>query len=260
MIQGIFPYIMKLLKRLAMFNPGMKFVWRCIIVFCVFSCVTGYIFYNNIWYGIILVPIFPFLYKREKHKYIQRQKRIFADEFNSVIEMLSANLNAGYSLENAFVNVTREFGRVHSDSIYMRRELLKIINGLRCNYSVEALIIELGEMCDIDDVREFGSLLATAKRYGGNIIRLIKQTKDNIMQKNVVILEIETTIAAKKMEGNIMLFMPYFIVLYMKITNGQYISGIYETVSGKIVMTAMLGMWFLAMLLIQKITDLGDYL
>ena len=96
--------------------------------------------------------------------------------------------------------------------------------------------------------------MATAKKYGGNINTLINKTKKKLNHKLMVEKEIETMIAAKKLEGHIMLLMPFGIVFYMRVTNGDYIDLLYENTMGVVVVTVALLVVLVCGLLINKIT------
>ena len=52
-------------------------------------------------------------------------------------------------------------------------------------------------------------MIEAAKRYGGNIPYLIRQMVRQMQESELVELEIQTVLAAKKLEGRIMLFVPF---------------------------------------------------
>ena len=83
---------------------------------------------------------------------------------------------------------------------------------------------------------------------------LIRQTAGNISQKQLVELEIMTTIAAKNLEGKIMLIMPMAIMFYMKLTNQEYIEILYEQLFGRIVMSICMIVLAFMWIWIGKIT------
>lgn len=238
-----------------MFKTDEKWLAKQILGFCGFSLLLGYILYNSVWGIFAVLPVIPYMFKLNKKKYVDQEKKIFLREFKEAIEHISANLNAGYSLENAVVGACVEMNKDTSETKYIGKQLEHIVNGVKYSYSVEELFVSLGEECDLDEVKEFGGLLSAAKKYGGNIMLLIKQTRDNITQKSIVELETDTTIASKRLEGQVMLVMPFAIVLYMKLTNSSYIDGLYQGVAGRVVMTVVFFAWFFAKCMIDKIVN-----
>ena len=52
--------------------------------------------------------------------------------------------------------------------------------------------------------------------------------------------EIQTMFASKKLEFEIMCAVPFFIILYMKLTFGEFLSVLYENAAGRCFMTICL--------------------
>ena len=150
------------------------------------------------------------------------------------MEIVSGGLHAGYSLENAFLSA-----RATADREYplMSRELTLLANGLSCRKRLEELLLEFGRRSGVPEIMEFAGLVETAKVYGGNIPQLIRQMTDNFAQTEQLEAEIQTVIAAKRLEGRIMLVVPFAILLYFRILNPSYMQVLYHTIAGRCCMT-----------------------
>lgn len=222
--------------------------WKVIEIIKIAACAaaTAFLFYNSVVGILSGLIIAPFIWKRDKVIFKDMRKRKLRDEFKDAIILLSGNLNAGYSLENALVQVYSNFGVLHSEDSYMDKELRIIANGLKCNKNVEELFTDFGMRCGISEISDFANLIASAKLYGGNLIQLIRQAAGNLNDISMVELEIGTMISAKRLEGKIMLFTPFIILLYMRFTNYLYMIPLYETVSGNIVMSISLALIFIS--------------
>ena len=116
--------------------------------------------------------------------------------------------------------------------------------------------MDLATRSGVDDIKDFAKLISTTKIYGGNMVAVIRQTVTNLSEKYMVEEEIETVISAKKLEGKIMLLMPFLIVLYMKLTNKEYMNVIYESTLGNVLMTTGLIIVLAAGLAIDKIVKI----
>jgi len=136
------------------------------------------------------------------------------------------------------------------------REIGLIVNGLNLNKDLEDMLIDMGKRCKEEMIMEFASLVSTAKKYGGNITALINKTKAKLNDKVLVEREIDTMIAAKKLEGKIMLFMPFGIMAYMRCTNGAYIDVIYKSFVGNVVMSLALAVIIICGFITSKITEI----
>ena len=118
------------------------------------------------------------------------------------------------------------------------------------------MLLDLGTRSDVRDILDFARLIVSTKIYGGNIVSIIRQTAGNIAEKHMVEEEINTIIASKKLEGRIMLMMPFLIIIYMKLTNSGYMDIMYRTALGNIVMCISLIFIILSGFLINKIVKI----
>ena len=100
-----------------------------------------------------------------------------------------------------------------------------------------------------EEVYSFVTVFTTLKRSGGDMIQVLKHTIDKICASMEVKREIETMIAAKKMEFRIMTMIPLGIIVYMKISFPEFMSVLYGSTVGVVVMSVCLliyiGAWYL---------------
>ncbi len=237
------------------YKPGVAWWLREIfkaLMVCIF---VAKLFYDRVLVAILLLPLAVCIWRRDRIRYKKQMQDKVRWEFKEFIIVLSGNLNAGYSLEQGLIKVYEDMVKDQRFNI-ITKELLLIINGLKLNRDVELLLMDMGDRCKEELVIEFAKLVATAKRYGGNINALINKTKKKINDKLTVEKEIDTVIAAKRLEGYIMLAMPFGIVLYMRLTNASYISLLYQSTFGTVVVTCALLVVLICGYFINKITEI----
>ncbi len=224
---------------------------KCVLVIVV----VGYVFFQSLAGIFLCIPIGYFLWKRDGKMYERKQKKLFREEFKDAMSIISANLNAGYSLKNAIVYAehTIEKNMVNNKSIFLA-ELRIVTGGLRCNRSPEDMLLSMGTRCEIDEVTDLADLIIMSGAYGGNLIELIRKCTKSITEKVIVENEINTIIAAKKLEGNILVVTPVIVVFYMNIINRSYMD-FYDSPIGKIIMAAGLCVIVAVGLWINKIMD-----
>ena len=71
---------------------------------------------------------------------------------------------------------------------------------LNLNISIEDAFNEFAKECRVEEINNFSEILSYAKRSGGNLIQIIKNTTDSISEKIDVKREISTIISAKQFE------------------------------------------------------------
>ena len=100
-----------------------------------------------------------------------------------------------------------------------------------------------------DELRQFAEIVSIVKRNGGNLIEILGRTAEHLSQSLQIKEEIKTVTAAKRMEKKVMSVMPYFILIYVRITNQGYFQVLYDTIPGMILSTVCLasltaaGLW-----------------
>ncbi len=216
-------------------------------------CLLFYDSYKGIF---ILLPVFLFEYRQLKSKKIIEQKRQLTLQFKDMMEALVTSLNAGYSLEHAFRDAKKDLELIYEANSYIFYELDIIITNLKRNIPIEKLLLDFGRRSDIEDIDNFARVVVVAKKSGGNLIRIIQKTVRSISEKISVEEEINTLITAKKLEQKIMMVMPYLIILYLRMTNGNYFDVLYHNPIGAGIMTIFLLLIYVADWWAKKITEI----
>ena len=112
--------------------------------------------------------------------------------------------------------------------------------GLEMNVDPVELFAELGDRSGVPEIVELAQVISVGKKSGGDTIRIIKRMIDNITQKGDIESEIDTMVAGKRLEQRIMCLMPFGIIMYLRLTNKSYISGLYGNFAGVVVMSVAL--------------------
>ena len=134
------------------------------------------------------------------------------------------------------------------------RELELICTGLNNNINIEVLLTDFAERSGLDDVMSFANVFEVCNRQGGDLKRVVNQTRDVISDKMEIEMEIDTMVAGNKNELNVMMVMPLLIVGMMK---GMGISSIgTNTLANIVIKVICIGIFVLAYVIGAKITDI----
>ena len=118
---------------------------------------------------------------------------------------------------------------------------------------LEEALLKMGEECGVEDVKTFAEVFKFARRSGGDMVAIIRKTSENIYEKQAVKKEIEVLISSKKLEHKIMCFIPFIIIVYMKLSMPGLLSPLYHNLLGISIMTIMLIFYFLSVRLGERI-------
>lgn len=215
--------------------------------------VLGYVFYQSIFGMILLSPIILLIRRIQRKRKIEKRKWQLNIEFREAILSLSAALSAGYSVENAFEEAFRDLKLLYGENALIMQELSYLINQIRMNITTERALMEFGQRSGIEDIICFAEIFATAKRTGGDLIKIIKTTSNTISDKIEVKREILTLLSAKRYEANIMRMIPIVIIFYLQLSSPDFLKPLYHNLFGILVMTVLFIIYIGAYYLIEKI-------
>lgn len=222
----------------------------------VFTAMVSWLFYDSFIAWFLLMP-FVILSLRDKGRAeCRKRKRRLEMEFREVILSVSSNLQAGYSVENAFQEAYRDIVLLCGKESVMAKELRLIFRKLSNNEQLESALTNLADRSGVQDIRDFADIFQIAKRGGGDMRGIIANTADIIGDKQEIRREIETVISEKKLEQQIMQYIPFFIVFYISLTTKGYFESLYHNLFGWILMTGSLVIYIVACRISDKILNI----
>lgn len=215
-----------------------------------------YIFYESLLPGAVLFPIW-FLYFREWLKDLSRKKeQEFRIQFRDSIQAMSTALKAGCSVEHAIREAGKDLSALYGKGTRIRREYERMSHQLDLKMAAGGVLEDFAERTGLEDVENFVRVFASAKKSGGDSIAIIRNAVRIISGKIDTEKEIQTLLASKKLEFEIMCAVPFVIILYMKLTFGEFLSVLYDSTAGTVVMSVCLAVYLAAYQLGRKITSI----
>lgn len=228
-----------------------------VVRFSIKAVIICYLFYDSGKGILLLLPFVWFDYQKQNKEKREKRKQQLTKQFKEMMESLLTSLNAGYSLEHTFKDAKRDLSLLFETDAVIFKELDVIIEGLKVNIPLEKLLKDFGFRSGVEDIKNFANVVMAAKKSGGNLIRIIEKTVHSISDKMAVEEEIKTMIAAKRLEQRIMMVMPYGIIFYLRITNGEFLEVLYHNILGVLLMTFFLAVIYIADLWARKIMEIS---
>lgn len=169
-------------------------------------------------------------------------------DFREALNAFAVSLRAGVSVENAIPEVYEVLRRTPGEKSDMTREFGQMISELRLGIPAEKLFEDLAERSGCEEIQDFSAVFSAAKRMGGNLAKMIRKAADRISAEIETEQEIQTVLAAKKLEQRIMALMPCAILAYLQLASPDYLSVLYHNMFGVVFMTVCLILWILAVI------------
>lgn len=196
-----------------------------------------------------------FIRTRQKEQNSKRKERLSL-QFKDTILMVTAGIQAGSSIENAFLDVEREIGVLYGQNSEMGQELALIRKGLTNRVALEQMLLDFGRRSGIEEIRDFTEVFATARHLGGNLKEMIQRTADLTGQRMETQRDIATMLASRKYEQKVMMLIPFLLYGYMQVSSKGFFDGLYHNPAGIAIMTVCLGLYLASCVLAEKIMDI----
>ena len=212
---------------------------------------AGLILLNILCYGdirwllleqILLFPCFNVLKRKKREK----EKHLYEKGFQNLLQSMMTSLQAGYSLNNSCRIALKELEELYQDQNNpMLRQMRRIIQGLDLHITLEQLFMEFAESTGLEEAKQFAV-----------VIEIVKRTMQHLKYKMDTEEEIRVLLSGKLFEKNIMLSMPFFILLYLRLANPKYVECFYNTILGHLVMSGMIGITVFCFFWSEKIMNI----
>lgn len=234
---------------------GKQWIYQ-VLLYGVIDGMVSTLFYRSFLAFIFFLPGFFFFMKQRKSDYILAGKKELSQQFLTGIQAVSAALAAGYSVENAFEEALEDMERVFEKEDKIIKEFTYIKNQLKLNNTLENLLLDLAKRSRVEEIENFAEVFSAAKRSGGDLIAIIRNTILCISQKEETKMEIETCLSAKRLEQKIMSGVPFMILIYVGAASPGFLDVMYYNPAGICIMSLCLVMYVAAYMWGKKIVDI----
>lgn len=218
---------------------------------------TAFLFYRSPIAMALAAVFVPMYLMRKRQTYIRERKLRLQQQFKSGMQMVSGALAAGYSMENAWKNAEKDLERLYGKDSEFYQELSRMNQKIRMNEPIEQILYDFAIRSGSEDICNFAEIFRYAKRSGGNVTEIIRTTISRMQEKTDIMAEIENAVAAKRAEQKMMNIMLPGILLFITLGSPEYVSSLYHTPFGVLVMSICLTGYLFACRWSERITDIA---
>ena len=233
-----------------------KELLQYILLYTALDICISYLFFYSWVAFLVLFPGLYFFLRQQKKELLKKQKREMQVQFMNGIQLMAASLQAGYSAENALKEAAKELKKVCREDSAVVLEFDWMVSQTEIGRNLEELFLDFARRSSVEDILSFAEVFLTAKRSGGDLLMIIRNTTFCIRQKQETMQEIETTLSGKIMEQNIMSLIPLLILAYVKVTSPEFLEGMYGNITGTAVMGICFGVYMGAYFWGKKIVQI----
>lgn len=206
----------------------------------------AFIFYSDFRAILFLLPLGGKICKFLLEEEVQKKKLLFEQQFQAALQSLAAQLNIGYSMENALIEMQKDLQMIYSKEELINKEFGFMVRQLKMNFTVEEIWQQFAERTQLESVKNFVMVIVLAKRNGGDSIQIIRNAVSHIQDQVEIRREIQTVTAAKRLEFQMMCVIPMGIIAYMRVCFADFMKVLYGNIFGIVFMTICLGIYLYA--------------
>lgn len=214
------------------------------------------VFYGNAAAALFLTPVGLLRIRKGMGDSIARQCKILRTQFKDTLYALAAALETGYSPENAVREAKKEIAHYYGEDSFMAEELKDMGQKLDCGRSLEELWEDFAGRSGLAEAMSFAGVFSAAKKTGGNLIGIIKQTTAMIGSRCQLKEEIDSENAAIRLQSRLMNLIPLGILLFLQLSAPEFLGELYVTVWGRGVMSVCLAVYLAAYRAGEKIGEI----
>ena len=175
--------------------------------------------------------------------------KLFNEQINEGIVLISNSLKAGYSFLQALTVVVDELKEPFS------KEFGKLLKEMTLGISTEEAFKGMLDRVESEDLKLLVNAILIQKDIGGNLAEILDNISETIRERQKIKNEVKTLTAQGRLSGIIITLMPVILGLMIYMFNKEYIMLLFTTTIGLV----MLGMAFVSQVIgifmIRKIVD-----
>lgn len=214
---------------------------------------AGYIYYESTVIGLIAGLIVGYkAISIYQNKLFNDRKKELRLQFRDLLESLSNSFTVGRTAIGAFQSARVDMLAEHGKDAYITHETELICDAYeKRGIEIRDLLTDFARRSGLDDISSFAGVFQVSTELGGDIAKVIRETRDMISDKLETELEIQTIVTGQKNQLNVLAVMPLVMSLLTR-SFGSDSGGMLVI----IVKTVALGMFVFAYWLGTRITDI----
>ena len=173
--------------------------------------------------GLLIGAIGPWVYLNFRHS---RRLNRFNGQLAETLGLMAGGLQAGLSLPQAIDSVVREGNEP------MAGELRRALVEQRLGVDITDALEGVGERMDSEDFEWIVMAIRIQREVGGNLAEILHTVSDTLREREYLRRQVKALSAEGRLSGYILTGMPPAIALYMVFGNPEYISVLYTTLPG----------------------------
>lgn len=208
------------------------------------SCVLmvlGFLFYKSIPIALLCV----FLTKPLERQYVKykakKRLEILLEGFRDMLYSISGSIAAGRQMPVAIADASKQAENTYGADAYITKELSLMVRVYEGSHgTVEDLLSDFGARSGLSEVKQFALVYKICKHSGGDLEEVTLTCANLLLDRISFQGEVNMLTAQKKIDILFLVSLPIIVLLVLNLVSATYISVLYCSVVGRVIMTCCL--------------------
>jgi tight adherence protein B len=220
-------------SRASLEQAGLKIRQADFLLLVACSAVTAG-FVGFILWGFVAALLFvvatPFVAMLVLNVLSSRRRSKFEAQLGDTLQMLSGGLRAGHSLLRSVDAVSKEAEAPTSE------EFARLVNENRLGRDLKDSMLDAARRLRSEDFEWVGQAIEIHREVGGDLAEVLDQVGETIRERSQIKGQVKALSAEGRLSAYILVALPIGMFLYMSVVNTTYISTLYTSFIGWIML------------------------
>jgi tight adherence protein B len=196
-----------------------------LFAFLVVDFVTG-----SLLISVALTIGIPFAVRSMVKRRLLKQRKMFAEQLPDNLQVLASALRAGHSFIGALSVVVNDAPEP------ARSEFQRVVADEQLGVPIDRALQVVGERMESRELEQVALVAALQRETGGNTAEVLDQVTDTIRERFELRRTVQTLTAQGRMSRWVLTFLPLFLLLMITLINPGYMSVLYESTTGRVIL------------------------
>ena len=155
-----------------------------------------------------------------------RRRAAFENQLSDMLMSLSGSLRAGHGVSQSLHSASLEMPAPMGD------ELARIVNESLVGRPVTDSMTEVGQRMQCEDFEWLSQAIEINREVGGDLAGVMDHVADTVRERAQIKGQIRALAAEGKFSAYILIALPFFVAAFISLTNPGYISTLFTSVLG----------------------------
>jgi tight adherence protein B len=211
--------------------------------------VVGGLLLEEALIGLLLALTVPLTSRAVLEVMAGRRKRVFADQLDDSLQLMSSSLRAGHSLMQSLAAVARDAEEPTAG------EFARIINEARVGRELTNALKETAARMDSEDFVWVTQAIAINREAGGNLAEVLDRVGQTIRERNQIRRQVVSLSAEGKLSAYVLIALPIGVTGFLSVTNPAYLAKFTHSLTGYGLMFAAVVLLVVGALWMRKVVS-----